>query len=262
MRDFDGGTIAWRESGVGETVVFLHGLGGSRTAWDAQLEDLGSEFRCIAWDAPGYGASPPLHGSWTFPRLVQAVGGLLDALGEPAAHLVGLSLGGMVAQHVAVAQPDRVRSLTLISSSPAFGLDGETTPEEWRRARLGPLDEGREPADFAEQVIGSIAGPAIEPGALAGQCAAMARITGDALRQAIECLVTHDARAMLPRVTARTLVLVGELDEETPPSYARTIAGLVPGARLVVVPAAGHLLPAEAPAAVNALLRAHLRGAS
>jgi len=261
VRDVDGGPIAWRESGVGEAVVFLHGLGGSRTAWDAQLEGLSPEYRCVAWDAPGYGASPPLPGAWAFPRLVEAVEGLLDTLGEPAAHVVGLSLGGMVAQHVAVAAPDRVRSLTLISSSPAFGLDGTTTAEAWRRARLEPLDAGREPADFAEQVIGAIAGPGIEPRAFAGQCAAMTRIPGAALRQAIDCLVSHDARAMLPRVTARTLVLVGALDEETPPSYARTIAELVPGARLVVVPGAGHLLPAEAPATVNAHLRAHFQEA-
>lgn len=261
MRDVEGGTIAWRESGAGDAVVFLHGLGGSRTAWDVQLQDLSSAYRCVAWDAPGYGASPPLPGSWTFPRLVEAVVGLLDALDEPTAHLVGLSLGGMIAQHVAVAFPGRVRSLTLISSSPAFGLDGETTPEEWRRARLGPLDDGLEPAAFAERVIAAIAGPEIEPGAFAEQCAAMARIPGAALRQAIDCLVTHDVRAMLPSVTAPTLVLVGALDEETPPSYARTIAELVPGARLVVVPEAGHLLPAEAPSSVNAHLRAHFEEA-
>ena len=67
-----------------------------------------------------------------------------------------------------------------------------------------------------------------------------------------------DAREMLPFVTARTLVLVGALDAETPPAYARAIAEIVPGAELVVVPGAGHLLPAEAPDAVNRAIRAHV----
>ncbi len=239
-------------------MLFLHGLGGSRASWDAQLEGLADRFRCVAWDAPGYGASAPLQGDWAFDRLTDAVVRLANDAGAPAFHLVGVSLGGMIAQHVALRQPARVRSLALVSTSPAFGLDGRTTPEAWRATRLAPLDAGQEPADFAEAVLRAISGPEITAHALAGQCRAMARIPARALRQAIDCLVTHDTRAMLPGVTASTLVLVGELDEETPPSYARALADLIPGAALTIIPRAGHLLPAEAPVAVNAALRAHM----
>ena len=251
--DVDGARLAWRESGAGPVLVLLHGLGGSRLSWEPQLQALGHEHRVVAWDMPGYGASAPLAGPVTFTTLADAVIDLFDALGAETAHLAGISFGGMIAQYVAARYPSRVLSLTLLSSSPAFGLDG-TKPDEWRAARLAPLAAGREPAEFADDVLAAIAGPLITPEAMAGQRAAMARVTGDALRRSIDCLVTHDSRALLPTITAPTLCAVGELDEETPVAYAFALADLIPHARLVVVPRAGHLLNAESPDAVNQLL--------
>jgi pimeloyl-ACP methyl ester carboxylesterase len=254
--DVDDGPIAWREAGAGETVVLLHGLGGSRTAWGPQLEALSAHHRVVAWDLPGYGASAPLDDPLTFPALADAVARLLDALATDRAHVVGLSMGGIIALHAAVRHPDRVRSLALLSTSPAFGLDS-TRPEDWRAARLGPLDAGREPGEYAVGVITAIAGPGISSATVAEQAAAMGRITGPALRRAIDCLVTHDLRGRLGEITAPTLVLTGELDRETPPAYGRALADALPAATLRVVPAVGHLLPAEAPAVVNAALADH-----
>jgi pimeloyl-ACP methyl ester carboxylesterase len=255
-RDVDG-AIAWREAGEGPVVVLLHGLGGSRTAWEPQLAALSSSWCAVAWDLPGYGASAPLAGSLTFDGLADAVARLLDACGAEAAHVVGLSLGGMIAQHVAVRHGDRIRSLALLSTSPAFGLDG-TSADTWRAVRLAPLDAGRTPAEIAPEVIDAIAGPGLAAPARAEQVAAMARIDADALRRAIDCLPTHDVRDRLAEVTAPTLVLSGELDVETPPAYGRALARAILGARFEVVPGAGHLLPAEAPQQVNAALIEHL----
>jgi pimeloyl-ACP methyl ester carboxylesterase len=202
---------------------------------------------------PGYGSSVAIDGATTFERLADSVAHLLDAIGVRAAHVAGISFGGMIAQYVAAMHPSRVISLTLLSTSPAFGLDG-TKPDEWRAARLAPLDEGREPIDFAEDVLRAVAGPHITPEALAGQRAAMGRVSAAALRRSIDCLVTHDSRALLPTIDAPTICAVGELDEETPVRYAFELADLIPNARLVVVPHAGHLLNAEAPDDVNELL--------
>jgi 3-oxoadipate enol-lactonase len=89
----------------------------------------------------------------------------------------------------------------------------------------------------------------------------MARVPGAALRHSIDCLVTHDSRAILPTITAPTLCMVGELDEETPVTYAFTLADLIPHARLTVIPNAGHLLNVEAPEVVNQLLLEHMERA-
>ena len=257
-RDLEAGSFAWRERGDGELVVLLHGLGGSRIAWDAQLASLSSRWRAAAWDMPGYGAAaPPSHEPVTFRSLADAAASWIGALGATRAHVVGISMGGMIAQYLAVWHPDRVRSLTLMSSSPKFGMDG-TTAENWRTARLAPLDAGWEPVEFAERVLRGIAGPNITDGAYEGQRAAMARVTGAALRRSIDCLVTHDTTELLPSISAPTLVLVGELDRETPPSYSQYLVDHIPNAHMAVVPGAGHLLNAEAPERVNQLLVEHL----
>ena len=257
-RDLEVGGYAWRERGVGELVVLLHGLGGSRIAWDAQLASLSNRWRAAAWDMPGYGVAAPLPDEQvTFRALADAAAGWVSALGAARAHVVGISMGGMVAQYLAAWHPDRVRSLALLSSSAKFGMDG-TTAESWRAARLAPLDAGWEPVEFAERVLRSIAGPNISDAAYESQRAAMARVTGSALRRSIDCLVAHDSTALLPTIMAPTLVMVGELDQETPPPYSQYLVDHLPNARLAVLPGAGHLLNAEAPEQVNRMLTEHL----
>jgi pimeloyl-ACP methyl ester carboxylesterase len=261
-KDSVGSRFAWRESGsipsAGHVLVLLHGLGGSRLSWEPQLEGLAGEQRVVAWDMPGYGGSAPIDGELTFAALADAVADFVDAIGADVVHLAGISFGGMIAQYVAARYPTRLASLTLLSTSPAFGLDG-TRPAEWRAARQAQLDAGLEPADFALDVLTSIAGPNISPEALEGQRRAMARVPGQAMRRAIDCLVTHDSRALLPQIGAPTLCAVGELDHETPVAYGFALADLIPHARLAVVPGAGHLLNVEAPDAVNQLLDEQLQ---
>lgn len=257
-QDLEVGGYAWRERGQGELVVLLHGLGGSRIAWDAQLAALSARWRTAAWDMPGYGAAVPLADEpVTFRALADAVDHWISVLGAERAHVVGISMGAMIAQYLAARHPARVRSLTLMSSSPKFGMDG-TTADSWRAARLAPLDAGLEPVEFAERVLRSIGGPHITDAACESQRVAMARVTGVALRRSIDCLVTHDTTALLPTIAAPTLVLVGEIDQETPPAYSQYLVDHLPDARLVVVPGAGHLLNAEAPEEVNFLLAEHL----
>jgi 3-oxoadipate enol-lactonase len=206
---------------------------------------------------PGYGETAPLPDDpLTFRALATAAAEWITALGAEHAHVVGISMGGMIAQYLAFWHPDRVRSLTLLSSSPKFGMDG-TTAESWRAARLAPLDAGWEPAEFAERVLRGIGGPHLSAVAYESQRAAMERISGVALRRSIDCLVSHDATTLLPAITGPTLVMVGELDEETPLAYSQYLADHLPNARLVVVSGAGHLLNAEAPEQVNRLLSEH-----
>ena len=167
------------------------------------VEQIGRGLSTVLTNDSGLPYSP--HDSRRGRRALRvAAAGWITELGAQKVHVVGISMGGMIAQYLAAWHPDRVRSLTLLSTSPRFGLDG-TLPDTWRAARLAPLDDGQEPADFAEVVLRGIAGPQISAPALEGQRAAMARINGAALRRSINCLVTHDTRRLLPLIKQPTL---------------------------------------------------------
>ncbi len=259
VRDVVAKGHSWREAGDPQamTVVFLHGLGGSRLSWEPQLANLSQSYRCVAWDLPGYGHAAPLPcASVGFTDLAAAVVALLDELDVEQVHLVGISFGGMIAQYVAAWYPTRVRSLALLATSPAFGLDG-TSPDAWRAARIAPLDEGQEPIEFSDKVLRAIAGPNVSDEALAGQQLAMAEVSGSELRRSIDCLVTHDSRPLLGQISAPTICIVGALDTETPPAYADALAAGITGAHCVVLPRAGHLINVEDPVGVNDALIAH-----
>ena len=243
--DFDHLPIAWREAGAGDTIIFLHGLGGSRTSWEPQLDQLASQFRCVAWDMPGYGKSAPVA-PLTFAAVADALDGLIDSLGISGAHLIGESLGGMHALHFAIRHPSRLKRMILTNSSPAFGVDG-TDAETWKASRLARIDRGETPADIARDVYSEIAGPNLIGSKLDQRVASFARVTADGFRAAVECLPSHDVRHYLASISSTTLVMVGELDRETPPEYGETLVAGIPSSELVVVAGAGHIIAAEFP---------------
>jgi 3-oxoadipate enol-lactonase len=254
--DHVGGPIAWREAGDGRPVLFLHGLGGTRMAWEPQLEVLAARMRCIAWDLPGYGASEPLA-ELTFPTIVDAIVRLLDGLDLPRVDVVGLSFGGQQALHLALAHPDRVGRLVLADTSARFGADG-TDPEAWMRLRLDPLDAGTTPAEMAPAVLDSITAAGWGGRERERLIHAFAQIPSDGLRAAVRCLPSHDVTDRLGAIVAPTLVLVGEFDNETPVAYAETLRDGIPGAEMEIIPGAGHLTPSEAPRAFNYYVARHL----
>jgi pimeloyl-ACP methyl ester carboxylesterase len=247
---------SWREAGDGPPILFLHGLGGTRLAWEPQLEGLSDRFRCIAWDMPGYGQAAPLP-QLTFPLIADSIVALLDLAGVERAHIVGLSFGGQQAMHLAIRHPGRVDRLVLADTSPRFGANG-TDPGEWKRARLAPIEAGLTPADMAPHVVDAIAAPGFAGRERDRVIAAFAPISSSAFRAAVECLPTHDVSDRLGEIASPTLVIVGELDEETPVEYAELIAGAIPGAELSVIPGVGHLAPSEAPETFNQLVRSFI----
>jgi len=244
MIDTKIGATAWRESGDGTPVVFLHGLGGTRESWNPQLTDMSAQWRCLAWDMPGYGDSDP-ETPLTFPSIASRLVDFLDAASIDSAHLVGLSFGGMHALHTALRFPGRVRSLVLADTSAAFGAD----PDEWISARL----QGFDPS-----VIDAIVGRPLTPTIAAELKAAFSRIPAEGFAAALHCLVTHDVVDQLSGILTPTLVMVGALDEETPVSYSRTLVDGIADATLVVLDGVGHLSPSEAPEVFNHHLRSFL----
>ena len=258
FQDVDEQPTGWREAGTTTAVaVFLHGLGGSRISWGPQLEPFRAQRRLVAWDAPGYGVSAPIAET-TFAAYAERAADLIRTVSPDApVDLVGLSFGGMIAQYTAARYPELIRSLTLLCTSPAFGLDG-TDPQQWRDARLSGLEHFGSPGAAAPAILGSLVGPNgahVVPEAVE----AMERIPMQGLLDAISTITTHDTRAILPSIDVPTLVLVGSVDDETPIAYAQAIVDLMPDARLHVIDGAGHLLNLEAPEAVNEAILAHWR---
>lgn len=243
------------ERGNGPAVVFLHGIGGDAESWLPELEALADRYRAIAWDMPGYGRSPALP-EMTFPALAVASKDLLDKLDIDRAHLVGHSIGAMVALEFAARFPSWVASLTLYATSPAFGKADGDWQQEFLKTRLAPLDAGKRMTELAPSIVESLIGDGPDPDGIARATAAMSRVPEAAYRAAMQCLVTFDQRGSLPGISVPTLVLAGEKDDNAPAAMMERMAAKIPGARFQVIPGAGHLAHFEQPDAFRAALDA------
>ena len=207
---------------------------------------------------PGYGDSTG-ESPLTYERIADRLVELLDHLQIDRADMVGLSFGGMHALHTTLAYPDRVGRLVLADTSPAFGMNG-TDPEEWKAARAGALDAGQTPATLAAPVLDSIVAKPLDPQVRADLIEAFARIPVEGFRAAVNCLPHNDVRDRLHEILAESLVIVGELDEETPVEYARVLHEGLANSAMVVLPGIGHLSPSEDPGLFNSELKQFLAG--
>ncbi len=201
---------------------------------------------------PGYGHSVPLE-PLTYSGIADRLVDLLDVLEIARADLVGLSFGGMHALHTAINHPDRVHRMVLADTSPAFGMDG-TTAEDWKASRLAPIDRGETPADAAEFIIDAITTKKLDPEIRRETVDAFGQISARGFRAAVECLPSNDVRDQLGAIHHESLVIVGELDEETPVAYAQALADGLPNARMEILEGTGHLSPAESPHQFNQLV--------
>ena len=239
--------------GDGPVVLFLHGVGGDHQSWAPQLETFSQRYCAAAWDMPGYGDSPPLP-HMTFAALADSLRALLDHHGWEKVHLVGHSMGGMVAQQFAEAAQDRLGSLTLSATSPAFGSPDGDFQKKFVSDRLAPLDAGQSMRDLAQGLVDGFMGPDAEPGALEAAIRCMERVPEATYRAAIQCLVTFEQRANLPRIRVPTLVLAGGEDRNAPAPMMEKMASKITGARYICFAGAGHLANLEQPRAFDAAL--------
>ncbi len=233
----------YKEQGSGPLLLFLHGLGGNRHSFDHQLAVLSPRYRCVAWDVPGYGGSPPVE-QMDFTVLARCVDNLLSHLQAQPLAVIGHSLGGMVAQ-AWYAQGGRCEKLILAQTTARFGKPGSEWNQEFLAARLAPLEQGLAPADFARDLIAGMFHDASKGVAIDEAIATMAPLPADVYRQVIECLVTFDCFDKLPNITVPTLCLAAEFDKTAPAKALAQMAQQIPGAQYECLPAAGHLAYVE-----------------
>jgi pimeloyl-ACP methyl ester carboxylesterase len=260
--ELDGTSLYYEDTGpgsTGETIAFSHGLLWGTELFAPQIAALRGRYRCVAWDHRGQGRSAADHRDTIGMELVwQDAVRLLEALSIGPVHFCGLSMGGFVAMRMAARRPDLVRSLILLETS----ADPEPIENVPRYRLLTKVTRLLGPRLTKNKVAPIMLGKTIlsDPGRRAEltkfiDLMSRRRDIWRAVNGVVDRAGVYDE---LSRITAPTLVAVGDEDVATPRPKAERIAGAIAGARLVTIPRAGHSSPVEEPALVTAAIEQFL----
>ncbi|ABQ67891.1 alpha/beta hydrolase fold [Rhizorhabdus wittichii RW1] len=247
--------IAYEAEGHGAAIIFIHGIGGDRSNWDRQMAHFGDRYRVISLDVRGYGESDNFDGSLTFDAMAADVAAVLDAENVDRAHLVGLSMGGMIAQWFWHRHPERVTSLTLADSTvgPAASLTEEQL-DAFLESRRAPLLAGATMAEIAERNTPSLLSEDAAPELLVEARASFAGVPATTYLRSLECVTRFAGVPDFGAMTVPVLVMVGESDRSLPVPLSRELAAKIPSAELHIIEGAGHLSNMETPGRFNRLL--------
>jgi pimeloyl-ACP methyl ester carboxylesterase len=248
--------LAYGEAGHGPPVLLLHGLGSSRNDWLMQLLALVPRCRIVAVDLRGHGLSPKPSGPYRMEMLAADVAQLLARIDARPAHIIGISLGGAVAQQVALDAPHLTRSLLLVNTAARF------VSSDWRQRLLG----ARRLAgvylgsmDRTAQAVADRLFPWPEQAALRRETAQ--RIAANdlhAYRATLWAIARFDVRDRLGEIRCPTLVVAGDADSTVPLAAKRLLAERIPGSRLDIIPRSGHATPVDQPEAFNQVMLRYL----
>ncbi|MGQ9370152.1 alpha/beta fold hydrolase [Azospirillum sp. ST 5-10] len=248
--------MAVEVEGQGDPVLMVHGLGGTSNTFTPQVLALAGRFRVVRPDLPGSGRSPTPDAALSIGLFVDSLVRICGVLGIERAHVVGHSLGAVVAQHLAVERPSLVRTLTLFGAL--------TEPPD---AARGGLREraAKARADGMQPVADAVAQASLSADTRHNQPAVVAFVRESLMRQCPEgyartCEALAAARAAeAARIRARTLLLAGDDDPVAPPSVARLLGERIDGAQVRLLPRCGHWITLERAADATAALGEWLR---
>jgi pimeloyl-ACP methyl ester carboxylesterase len=249
--------IAYERVGEGPPLVFVHGAAEDGRVWQPQLAALADEFTVVAWDEPGAGRSSDVPADFGLADYASCLAALIESLGLGPAHLAGLSWGGAVVLELYRHHPGLAATLILVDTY--AGWKGSLSEEEVSARVAGVRRMLSVPADYFDPTLpGLFAGdrPA-EFVPLLDEMAAGAR--PESLRTQLFVMAEADQRDLLPRIAVPTLLIWGELDARSPLSVARQFEEAIPGAKLVVIPGAGHISNLEQPEQFNEAVRGFCR---
>lgn len=237
------------------TIVFANSLGTDLRVWEALLTHLAGRFRVVRYDMRGHGLTDLTPGPCTIDGLADDLAGLCDGLGLSTVIVCGLSIGGMVAQRLAVARLDLVRGLVLMDTAHKIG-----TADIWQQ-RMEAVGTGGIAA-IAEGVLERWFAPPFREGhqeELAGWRNMLVRTPVEGYLACCAAIRGADLTETARRIAVPSLCLVGDADGSTPPGLVRELADLIPGSRFQVVAPAGHLPCVEQPEAVAEAMLTFLR---
>jgi 3-oxoadipate enol-lactonase len=244
-----GARIYWDEEGSGAPVLMIMGLGWTSHAWHRSRPVLSKKYRTIVLDNRGVGRSESPAGPYSMAQMAADAAAVLNAARVNAAHVFGVSMGGMIAQEFALQFPKKVRSL-ILGCTAAGGPEAVRAEPEVLQVLM---TRGQDPDAFAKAM-----GPFIyDAGTSAQQIEEDTAVrrkwypSADAYFAQLQAIMAWEAYGRLPQIAAPTLVIHGENDRLVPAENARLIAGRIPGAKLTIIPLASHIFTTDQPDAAH-----------
>ncbi|SLN44541.1 alpha/beta fold hydrolase [Pseudooctadecabacter jejudonensis] len=249
-------------------VLFLHGIGGNATNWDAQVTALAAQYNVAAMDLRGYGGSSLGTGPSQIDDYCDDILFVMTAFGASRLVLVGLSYGSWIGTSFAMRHSDKLVGLVLAGGCTGMSEADPRERETFRVSREVPLDAGQTPADFAPAVVDIIAGPDATEAQRDAMRASMAAIPSATYRDALQCFTNPLEQFDFSKIDCPVLLMTGEHDKLAPPAEirrvseriadARTLNGRIADVQFEVIAGAGHICNLEAPAVTNDLLHRFL----
>lgn len=247
----DGAKLHYEVSGEGsDTLLLIMGLGGHASEWgEAFLAPLRQRFRVVCMDNRGIGRSETEHASWSMRDMANDACAVLDAVGAVKAHVLGISMGGMITQTLGLEHPERVRRLILMSTS--FGGAESVGPEPAAIAlfALGPLVPL---AEQRRQTLRTITAPGFaEQNPELVERLVQDRVAtptkGRVFKAQLEAILQSDRSQRVTQLHAPTLVIHGTHDSLIPVDNGKLLVARIPGAELLLLPHCGHMPHVEQP---------------
>lgn len=244
--------IHYQVDGSGPWLTLSHSLACDHSMWAPQMAALTPHFTVLRFDSRGHGQSSAPPGAYTWEELRDDALGLFDALGIEKTHFVGLSMGGMIAQHLALAAPERLDRLVLADTASRYPAAAAAQWQERiklvREKGMAALEQGTLARWFTAPYR------AAHPEVMARIGALIRNTPANGYIGCGQAIPGIDVTDRLSQLRLPTLVIVGAEDAGTPPEMAREIAARIPGARLAIIADASHLSNIEQAESFNRLL--------
>ena len=253
----DGLRLHYVQEGQGSDLFLIHGLGGSLHDWDDHVPELARHHRVTRWDARGCGESDKPPGPYSPQMWAKDLAALCQNCGVARAHIVGISMGGVIAQRFALDFPECVETLTLISTSSEVG---EQAQAAWAKTASIIEERGFSTGnDFARRVYAP-SFVAAHPEAVEAMGKRTATNDPRAYAASARAIGSYNWTAELPRIKAPTLILQGAEDKLTPPGGSIKLSRGIARSRLLMFPDCGHVVTQEKPELFTRTLLAFLAG--
>ncbi len=251
--------LNFERSGSGPALLAIMGMSGTALHWgEPFLQALRESFEVIAYDNRGVGESTPLDGELTIAQMAEDAHGLLQALEIDSAHVLGISMGGMIAQELALAHPDSVRTLTL-GCTYCGGEGSSQAAPELIQGLFEAISSGDRERAIRVGWEANVSATMVDHEDAYGAFLEIAQRRAVAVPVVIaqaQAIFAHDTQARLGQLKMPTLVIHGTEDQMLPVQNGRMIAALIPGAQLEILDGVGHLFFWEQPERSAELIRA------